>query len=137
MAKSQLEEALAAAGDLPNLFLVFFAKDNLSVVMLDLGDLTSARALTCQVLEYRHAQNDRWGMTFSFENFASLAVEHNDARRAACLWGISERLREEIHAPMIASWQTRQERFAARARSQIDEAVFRAAWQEGRLMGLE
>ena len=137
MAKSQLEEALAAAGDLHNLFLVFFAKDNLSVVMLDLGDLTSARALTCQVLEYRHAQNDRWGMTFSFENFASLAVEHNDARRAACLWGVSERLREEIHAPMIASWQTRQERFAARARSQIDEAVFRAAWQEGRLMGLE
>jgi predicted ATPase len=136
-AKSQLEEALAVAGDLHNLFLVFLVKDNLSVVMLDLGDLTSAQVLTYQVLEYRHAQHDRWGMTFSLENFASLAVEHNDARRAACLWGVSERLREEIHAPMIASWQARQERFAARANTQIDEAGFRAAWQEGRLMGLE
>jgi predicted ATPase len=136
-AKIQLEEAIVVAGNLHNLFLVVLAKDNLSVVMLDLGDLNTARVLACQVLEYRHAQNDRWGMSFSLENFASLSVEHNDARLAACLWGASERLREEIHSPMIASWQARQERFVARAKSQIAEAGFCAAWQEGRLMGLE
>ncbi len=136
-AKTQLEEAIVVAANLHNLFLVVLAKDNLSVVTLDLGDLNTARKLACQVLEYRHAQNDRWGMTFSLENFASLALEHNDARRAARLWGVSDRLREEIHSPMIASWQARQERFVARAKSQMDEAGFQSAWQEGRLMELE
>lgn len=136
-AKTQLEEAIVLAENLHNLFLSVLAKDNLSVVMLDLGDLNSARVLTCQVLEYRHAQNDRWGMTFSLENFASLATEQNDARRAACLWGVSERLREEIHSPMITSWQARQERFTVRAKNQMGETGFQTSWQEGRLMELE
>jgi predicted ATPase len=136
-AKTLLEEAIVVARTLDHLFLTCIAQDNLGVVMLDLGDLASSYALGSQVLEYRRAQNDRWGMAFSLENFASLAVEQKDAQCAARLWGVAERLREEIHAPMVASWQSRQERFAARAKSQIGEASFRSASQEGRSMGLE
>ena len=136
-AKAHLEEAMDVARNMDNLFLAFMAQDNLSVVMLDLGDLASSSALGCQVLEYRHAQNDRWGLAFSFENFACLALEQQAALRAARLWGVAERLREEIQAPMVASWQARQERFKVRANSQIGEASFRAASQEGRSMGLE
>lgn len=136
-AKTNLEEALSLAEELQHLMLVCVAQDNLSVVMLDLGDLASSLVLAHHALGYRHAQQDRWGLTFSFENLASLAVAQNDAKRAACLWGMSERLREEIHAPMIASWQARQEQFVERAKSQMDDTGFRTAWQAGRSMGLE
>ena len=135
-AKTTLEEALSLAEELQHLMLVCASQDNLSVVMLDLGDSAASQALACKALEYRYSQNDRWGMAFSFENFASLAAP-TDAQRAARLWGVAQRLREEINAPMIASWQARQEGFMAMARRQLDEAGFGAAWQEGREMELE
>jgi predicted ATPase len=135
-AKATLEEALALAEALQNLFLTCLAQDNLSVVMLDLGDLAASEGLSRQALEYRHQQNDRWGMTFSLENFASLAAERGDAKRAALLWAVAERLREEIHSPRVASWQARQERFMTIAKGQLDASRFEAAWQEGRRMGL-
>ncbi len=136
-AKALLEEAIAVAEDLQHRMLLCGAQDNLSVVMLDLGDLPETQRLSRLALEYRWSQIDRWGMTFSFENFACLAVKQHDARRAALLWGVAERLREEINAPRIDSWQDRQERFVALAQSQLDEVGFSAAWQVGRLMTLE
>ena len=64
-AKTHLEEAVAIAQSLPDLPTLCLARSNLSGVMLDLGDLTSARMLACQALEFRHAQNDRWGLAYS------------------------------------------------------------------------
>jgi predicted ATPase len=136
-AKATLEEALELARELQNLFLMCAAEDNLSVVMLDLGDLASSQDLASKALEYRFEQNDKWGMTFSLENFACLAAERTDAKRAALLWAAAERLREEIHAPMIASWQVRQEQFMNKAKRHLGEASFSATWQEGRETKLE
>jgi predicted ATPase len=136
-AKAHLEEAVAIAQSLPDLPTVCLARSNLSGVMLDLGDLTSAGLLARQALEFRHKQNDRWGLAYSLENFACLAVVQGEVRRAAHLWGVTEILRREIDAPMPPLWRTRYERFVALAKRQLDEASFRAAWQEGQRLGLE
>lgn len=134
-AQTSSEEAIVVAGDLQNLFLACAAQDNPSVVMLDFGDLVSAQALACQALEYRWVQNDPWGMVFSLENLACLSVEQQDVWRAARLWGMAEKLREEIHAPMVSSWQTRQERFIAKARRPTEGGGFACNLARGKSDG--
>jgi predicted ATPase len=135
-AKTRLEEAVTIAQSLPDLPTVCLARSNLGGVMLDLGNFTSALALARQALEFRWAQNDRWGLAYSLENFASLAVVQRDARRAAHLWGVAERLRQEINSPIESRWQAHLERFVAMAKSQLNEASFSALYQEGQRMVL-
>jgi predicted ATPase/DNA-binding SARP family transcriptional activator len=136
-AKSYLEEAVAMAQALPKLTTLCAARSNLGGVMLDLGEVASARLLASEALEFRHKQNDRWGLAYSLENFASLAVVQGDVRRAARLWGAAERLRQEIGSPMPPLWQARYERFVAVAKRHLDEVSFSASWREGQRMGLD
>jgi tetratricopeptide (TPR) repeat protein len=136
-AKSYLEEAVAMAQALPKLTTLCAARSNLGGVMLDLGEVASARLLASEALEFRHKQNDRWGLAYSLENFASLAVVQGDVRRAARLWGAAERLRQEIGSPMPPLWQARYERFVALAKRRLDEVSFSASWREGQRIGLD
>ena len=105
--------------------------------MLDLGNLALALTLAHQALEFRWAQNDRWGLAYSFENFASLALTQGDIRRATQLWGVAERLHQETNAPMPTHWKNRHEGLVALTKHQLDEVSFSAGWQEGRRMELE
>lgn len=136
-ARAYLEEGLAVAQELNHLLLLSVAQDNLSLVTLDSGELAETRRLAKAALEYRFAQNDRWGLCFSLENLACLAVAQHQAERAARLWGAAQQLREEIASPRVGSWQVRQDGFMARAMAQLEEASFTRTLREGQEMGLE
>jgi hypothetical protein len=50
---------------------------------------------------------------------------------------VAEALREAIGAPLPPDERPDYEREVAHVRAQLDEAAFKAAWQEGRVMTLE
>jgi predicted ATPase/Tfp pilus assembly protein PilF len=136
-ARAYLEEAVTMALDHHHLYIAALAQTNLGGVMQDLGDLAGARVLAGQVLESRWEQKDKEGLLHSLENFASLAVAQGEARRAVRLWGVAERLQQEINVPLPPFWLARHQQFVDMTKSQLDDASFSAAWQEGRRMELE
>ncbi len=66
------------------------------------------------------------------ECLALVDVSQGRAARAARLWGVSDALLETLHMPLFKSCMLRRERGMAAARAQLGEAVFAAAWVEGR-----
>jgi predicted ATPase/transcriptional regulator with XRE-family HTH domain len=66
------------------------------------------------------------------ECLALVDVSQGHAARAAQLWGVSDALLETLHMPLFRSCMLRRERGMAAARAQLGEAVFAAAWAEGR-----
>jgi serine/threonine-protein kinase PknK len=60
-----------------------------------------------------------------------------DAPRAARLWGAADALSEATGSPWMSFEKGLHEPYLAAARSGIDEADWRAAWEEGRAMTLE
>jgi hypothetical protein len=58
-------------------------------------------------------------------------------RRAAWLFGAAEAARERIGAPLPPGDRPLYDRHLARARADLDETAFDAAWAEGRAMTLD
>jgi predicted ATPase/class 3 adenylate cyclase len=69
--------------------------------------------------------------------FACLAGAQGDAVRAAQLCGAAEALHEATGYPQDPISHAEMEPYIASGRSQIDEAVWAKAWEEGRKMTLE
>ncbi len=68
---------------------------------------------------------------------AKVAGLQGFAQRAARLWGAAEGLREVMGTPLSSPELAEYERDVAATSTQIDEALWQAAWQEGRTMSLE
>lgn len=136
-ARAYLEEAVTLALAVPDPYFACTARSNLGGVMQDLGDLHSAQTLARQALEFRYEHKDKFGLAYSMENFANLAAVQGNFRRAIRLWGVSERLHQEIGSPMPPLWLSRHLRFVASARDRLDNSVFESGWHEGRAMDLE
>ena len=68
---------------------------------------------------------------------AAAAATGYDARRAARLFGSAERLREQLGSQVFPYEHDEYERYVELARSQVDDASWKAAWNEGRGMTLE
>ena len=72
------------------------------------------------------------------EGLACVVFAMAGPTRAARIWGLAERLREEIGCPLPRSEQSRHDRQVADACAVIgDDAAFDRAQQEGRAMTLE
>ena len=69
--------------------------------------------------------------------FACLAGAQGDAVRAAQLCGAAEALHEATGYPRDPTSHAEMEPYLASGRSQIHEAVWAKAWEEGRTMTLE
>ena len=80
--------------------------------------------------------NLRFFLRFLFDAMGYLAAA-NDARRAARLFGASEALRAQLGTRLFPYERDEYERYVELARSQLDEATWQAAWNEGRAMTLE
>jgi DNA-binding CsgD family transcriptional regulator len=102
-------------------------------------DYESTRSVVRPALESAKALGDRPGTSFALLVAAALAGVERDPARAAKLWGAAEALREAIGLSM--GHQDRvdydYEGRVATARSQLDEAAWQAAWNEGRTMSPE
>ena len=81
---------------------------------------------------------DRSGLASAIEGLAAIASASGEHREAARLWGASERLREEIGAPIAPSERAGHDRAVAGARAaSADATAFDAAWHEGRALTLD
>jgi predicted ATPase/transcriptional regulator with XRE-family HTH domain/Tfp pilus assembly protein PilF len=135
-ATALFEEALAwvrAQGDtnsvamtLGNLGLIAFARgDYARALELHIESLGSAPLLT----------NKPW-LARAIENFALVAAATREADRAARLFGAAAARRAELGASLPPNDQKFNARYIAQARTQIGDAAFAAAWQNGETMSL-
>jgi non-specific serine/threonine protein kinase len=102
------------------------------------GDYTAARRLHEESLAIYRTLGDRSGMAGSMEGLAAIAFASGEPSRAACIWGGSERLREEIGTPPVPSERHLHDMTVAAARATLaDDVAFDRAWQKGRAMSLD
>ena len=74
----------------------------------------------------------------SLEGLAEADAAFNNPLRAARIWGVTERLREEIGSPLPPNERPGYTRRVAAARAAHgDDPAFGRAWAEGRAMPLE
>ena len=133
-ARELFEESLAIFRELGDREGIANALNNLGLVAAARGDFAAARALQEESLMLYRALGDRSGIATSIEGLAGVAFASNEPRRAACMWGAMERLREEIGAPMMPRERRHYNRTVAAAAALDDLAAFDLAWQEGRAM---
>ena len=101
------------------------------------GAFEESHSLYHEVLAIRLELGDRLGVARALEGAAALASARGDSLAAARTWGAAERLREEIGSPIPPNERSRNDRYAAAARSRVDqEGAFDRAWRQGRELPL-
>jgi non-specific serine/threonine protein kinase len=101
------------------------------------GDLKRAAGLYRESLALFGETGDKWVATDCVEGLALIAGVQGNAERAARLLGAAEAARERFGITMPRPERGDHERFETGARDGLGDAVFTAAWAEGRVMTLE
>ena len=109
----------------------------LGTVARNQEDFTTARTLYQEGLALRQALGDRQSIASSLAALAAVAVAQGQPTRAARLWGTAEAVRDAIGTSLAPADRADYERTVAAACAGLDEAVWAAAWAEGRGMPLE
>jgi len=137
-AQALFEESLSLRRSLGDRWGIASSLNNLGSLACMQGNLPGARAMYEESLAIARDLGDRWCLVESLAGLASIAQTFAGPTGAARLWGGTERLREEIGAPLDRNERQRHDRLIAAARDALgDDAAFDAAWQEGRAMTLE
>jgi predicted ATPase/DNA-binding CsgD family transcriptional regulator len=101
------------------------------------GDTTHAKAILREALRAQlQLGNPRW-IAESFEIWAGIAVLEQDSGRAAHLLGAATALREAAGMPLPPVYRAQYDQVVAKARTQLGDAAFWAAWAAGRALTLE
>ena len=113
--------------------------------------LTNLALMALVKVEYRRAsgllkenlrvvpKSDKACVLHTFFGLACVAAAQGQPRRAARLWGAAETIQETFDiqiTPLTRSRVNHEEHLSA-ARSQLGEAAFKAAWDEGKAMAQE
>jgi hypothetical protein len=98
---------------------------------------TSVRAISEEGLTVSAELGNEADIVHCLEGLASVAGAEGRIVRAARLWGAEEALLEEIEAVYTYVPDRSRHKNQVAARSQIDEASWKAAWAEGRTMTSE
>jgi tetratricopeptide (TPR) repeat protein len=133
-----LEESLALdrARDNPGKRGAWALRD-LGLIAQAQGDHGRAAAQFRESLIIRRELQDIAGIAQCLASLAEVAEVQKQPTRAARLWGAAEALRTSSGASQSLAERIRYECSVAAARAQFDDAVFVAAWPEGRAMTLE
>jgi hypothetical protein len=73
----------------------------------------------------------------SLEGLAAVMLAQEQTREAACLWGVTQAMREQIGVPLPPNEREKYEQQVGQARSVLGEDAFVSAWGEGRAMSWE
>ncbi len=136
-ARATLEEAKSAAQSLENPWLIAMADHWLGNVARGAGETSRAEQLHHEALELRHRRNLRPGIVDSLEALAAIASDQDSPTEAARLFGAADALRRSIG---VARWPAEQAGYAddvARARAQLGDDEFDAAWRQGAALLIE
>jgi predicted ATPase/DNA-binding SARP family transcriptional activator len=136
-ARSHFEESLAIRKELGNRRGMAHAVRSLGRVACRQGDYGAARSLYQESLAIHRELGDKSGLARLLADFAGLAAGQRQAQRAARLLGAAEALCEAIDAGPPATSSTEDVGIKAEVCTELGEAVFAAAWAEGRAMTLE
>ncbi|HYP28196.1 MAG TPA: tetratricopeptide repeat protein [Blastocatellia bacterium] len=138
------DRAAAFYTDSMTLFREVGDKRDIATLLSNLGDIAryradyrKAAALYAESLTLRQEVGEKWNIAFCFEGMAYVALALNKPEQAARLLGAAEALREAVGAHMPPSRQADYEHNITAARAALGEADFKAAWSQGRSMGLE
>ena len=111
---------------------------NLANVAFEQGDYPAARTLAEESPAIRRGLSDRQKIADSLEGLAAVVAALGSSLRAARIWGVAQRLREEVGSPTSPNELPRYDRRVAAARVALgDDSAFDRAWQEGRALTLE
>ena len=113
------------------------AHQSLGETALAQGDAALATTHFVEALVLSRDLGDRAGMAWCLAGLAGVAAAGGQPERAAWLWGAAEALRQTIGVRAAPASRTTRERLIARAREQLGEAAFNAAWAEGQKMTME
>jgi non-specific serine/threonine protein kinase len=137
-ARALSEESLAIYRELGGREGIANALNNLGQVASARGDLPAAQAMHAESLAIYRELGDRSGIATSIEALAGIALAQDRPRRAACLWGAMNKLRDAIGAPLMPSERPQYDRQVAAARAAVgNDERFDAAWRKGHAMTLE
>ena len=116
------------------------ALGNLAFIALAQGSSEEAAALYRESLALRRELGDERGVTKCLEELAEVAVAQDRPERAVRLLAAAAALRDRVNAQapfILVANRTARDRTLAAARARLSDAVFAAAWAEGRAMPLE
>ena len=112
--------------------------NNLGDLACHQGDYPKARGLFDEQLAITRELGDRLALAYSLEGLAAVIAGLGDYPRAVNIWGATERLREEVAAPLPESVRPIYDRRVEAARAGMgDDVSFDRAWQDGRAMSIE
>jgi tetratricopeptide (TPR) repeat protein len=107
---------------------------NLGYVALRQGAADEAEDRFREALEIFRRNGDQRGIAECLAGLGGVAAERGDGTRAARAFGAASRLLEEIGADIFPTNRRDYEVSVTRARTQLDEHAFNAAWAEGHAM---
>jgi predicted ATPase/transcriptional regulator with XRE-family HTH domain/Tfp pilus assembly protein PilF len=132
-----LEEALAISREEGARNSAAYALNNLAVVALAQGNDARAAERQAEALALWRSVSNHFGLAHCCENFALIAAARGDAERAARLGGATEALRVRIGAAGRLGDRDFNAPYFDKARAQLGEPAFAAAWDEGAAMSLD
>jgi tetratricopeptide (TPR) repeat protein len=137
-ARGFLEQALNGYQGVENQQGVAECLAVLGIVAHDCGDGDLALVRLKEALALQLKLGDRRNMAESLEAFAAVVSTRAAVDLAARIWGCSERMREDICAPVTPSQRGWHDRQIAAARAlRADDLAFDRSWAEGRCMSLD
>jgi non-specific serine/threonine protein kinase len=137
-ARVLLEESLAGCRKLNDRTLSANSLHVLGLVALAQGDHRAAFGLQEEVLALSREVGDRVRTATALEALGSVALAMQQPARAIRVWSFSQRLREDIGAPMTPVDEPAFRRQLADAHAAMGHTTsFDAAWEEGRRMTLD
>jgi non-specific serine/threonine protein kinase len=101
------------------------------------GDLPAAAAYFAETLARLRVRRSRVDFANGFADVATLAVARGDLRTAARLFGAADLIRREDGAPFPLPARVAYERAADRARIQLGDAAWFAAYAAGEALSLD
>jgi predicted ATPase/class 3 adenylate cyclase len=110
---------------------------SLGLLAIRRGDHEQAEALLTEALALSREFGDTISIADCLIGFSEVSGTRGDVLRAARLWSAAEALYEVSGYARPALERSLHEPYREAARSQLDEATWNQAWEEGRAMALE
>jgi tetratricopeptide (TPR) repeat protein len=129
-AKALFEESLAVAREFNDTLSAGLALCELATVARQMGELLVATAFVDESLRTLDPR-EKFGIVACLHALGMIAGQEGAPERAAILFGVSHKLREEIGAPIPPFEQDEYEKEALRVRTQLGESEFTRLLGEG------
>ncbi|WP_019588616.1 AfsR/SARP family transcriptional regulator [Deinococcus apachensis] len=136
-ARDLIDRGLASARALAHTFNIASGLETLGTLDRKEGNHDQARSHYRQSLVLWHELGHRLGIVHVLEGLLHLAVERREWRRAACVLGATQAIRETIGAPRSPYDQLELGDVLKELAPQLTDRVHASAEREGRVMTLE